>query len=148
MNEPDRRVLSFEVYGEPQSKRDGASKVAMVNGRVFVRRFSPAKVKDWIGRITDKAIDATEEMLRPVFPKGPVSLGLKFFFPKPKSARRAAVAKDTKPDADRLQCAVQDALQGIVYTTDSQVAEWRGVKVWTEGPAKVVIEVKKVTEAF
>ena len=138
------RSISFTVYGEPQSKRDGQSSVAVINGRPIVHRFTPAKLRNWHDRVVDKAIEATEGMERPLFPRGAVKLSLFFVFPRPTTARKYQVSKFTKPDNDRLQCAVQDALQGIIYTTDGQIAKWVGGKDWLPGPPHVFIDATEI----
>lgn len=147
MSEYYGRQITFTVYGDPVAKRDGGSQAVLIRGpipRAFVHKFTPAKVRDWQNRVMDAAIAATEGMKRPLFPKGAVNLDLIFRFPKPKAAKKYQDSKFTKPDADRLQCAIQDALQGIIYTTDAQVAKWSGAKFWVQGPASVHIVAKEI----
>lgn len=138
------RTIAFTVYGEPRAKRDGQSSVAVINGRPIVHRFSPKKLTDWHNRVMDAAILATEGMERPLFPKGAVALDLIFRFPRPTGAKKYQDSKYTKPDRDRLECSVQDALQGIIYKTDAQVAKWNGAKFWIEGPPSVHIVVTEI----
>lgn len=144
MSERYGRSICFTVYGEAMAKRDGQSSVVVINGRPIVHRFSPKRLTDWHNRVVDAAILATKGMERPLFPKGAVALDLIFRFPKPKSAKKYEDSKYTKPDRDRLECAVQDALQGIIYRTDAQVAKWNGAKFWTEGPPSVHIVAKEI----
>jgi Holliday junction resolvase RusA-like endonuclease len=56
--------------------------------------------------------------------EGPVRLWLVFVFPRPKSApkRQPPAWKDKKPDMDKLFRLVGDALTGIVYRDDAQIA--------------------------
>lgn len=139
MSERYGRRIVFTVYGEPRAKRDGQSSVRVINGRPIVHRFSPMKLVDWQNRVMDAAIVATMGMERPLFPKGAIALDLIFRFPRPTGAKKYEESKYTKPDGDRLQCAVQDALQGIIYKTDAQVAKWDGAKFWIDGPPSVHI---------
>jgi Holliday junction resolvase RusA-like endonuclease len=56
--------------------------------------------------------------------EGPVRLWLVFVFPRPKSApkRRPPSFKDKAPDWDKLARLVSDALTGVAYRDDAQIA--------------------------
>jgi len=48
-----------------------------------------------------------------------------------------------KPDADNLEKGIKDALNGIAYIDDAQVAEVSKIKIW--GPCdRITIEVEEV----
>jgi crossover junction endodeoxyribonuclease RusA len=80
-----------------------------------------------------------------------VAVILGFMFPRPKShfgtgrnahelKSSAPAYKSTKPDVDKLARAVLDALTGIVYVDDAQVAD---LVVWKDyGPPGVSIRVE------
>lgn len=83
---------------------------------------------------------------------GPVYVEASFVFPRPKghyrSGARAAelrpdapAYKSSTPDGDKLARAVGDALSGIVFRDDAQVAVWSIRKVYGE-PARAEISVR------
>lgn len=121
---------SFFVPGIPVAK--GSAKAFYVKslGRAVVTQTNAAKQKPWASLISVMAQNAG---VRPV--QGPVKLSMSFYFPRPKShyrtGKNASILKDdapafhtTKPDADKLCRCVYDALTGVAYTDDSQVASW------------------------
>jgi crossover junction endodeoxyribonuclease RusA len=66
---------------------------------------------------------------RILFPTGPLTLELRFVMPRRAAEpKRSTPAHTRKPDGDKLQRAVWDALTGILYTDDAQVVEWPGGK--------------------
>lgn len=83
---------------------------------------------------------------------GPVNVIVDFFFPRPKghfgSGRNAERLKDSapiwhsaKPDLDKLQRALGDAMTGVVVRDDSQVASWHVRKLYGSQPhASVRVE--------
>lgn len=74
---------------------------------------------------------AKAAMVRPL--DGPVRVLCEFVFARPKShtrAERAVASKTTKPDADKLLRSTLDAMTGLAYVDDAQVADMRAVKRW------------------
>lgn len=66
--------------------------------------------------------------------RGPVALRIVFFFPRLKAARSHARAwKTTRPDLDNLEKAVMDALSGVAYVDDRQVAVKQTAKILASG---------------
>ncbi len=74
---------------------------------------------------------------------GPVSVGVIFAFSRPKSHYRAGKHAGSlranpprfvsvQPDIDKLCRAVGDALSGIVFRDDAQIAVWSVAKVYAE----------------
>ena len=82
---------------------------------------------------------------------GPVELALAFRMPMPKkwSKRRQTVFIGTphagKPDADNLAKAIMDALNGVAWHDDGQVARLGVAKAWAPAGA-VVVEIREVVE--
>lgn len=60
---------------------------------------------------------------------GPVQLKLTFAFRQPRD-RRGLQLKFTKPDIDKLERAVLDALTGVLYQDDAQVYAVEKIKLW------------------
>ena len=75
----------------------------------------------------------------------PISISLTFVFEKPRSERKNALHKTTKPDLDKLLRATLDALTGIAYVDDSQVTECRVAKMFGL-PARLEIQVRTLAE--
>ena len=86
------------------------------------------KVKAWRQLVARQARAARADCLLPIEKGRPVGLVLWFTLPRPKSVRKteppppdALAAK--KPDLDKLERAVLDALTGIWFDDDSQVVD-------------------------
>ncbi len=81
--------------------------------------------------------------------EGPLELYLRFIMPVPLKARdcfqRIGQPHSIKPDVDNLVKAVKDALKGIAWIDDAQVAELTALKVWGH-PGSVSICVRPLTE--
>lgn len=110
---------------------------------------SNPRTKPWRAAVAAEAAQAMNG--RPILPPVPLKVRAEFIFPRPKShyrtGKNAHVLKDTapdfhtsKPDADKLARAIGDALTGIVFRDDSQVAVWRIEKRYGE-PARVELEI-------
>lgn len=129
------RTVSFVVYGqaEPTQRPRFSSKA-----EVF---YTPQGKGFWKAAVREKAglfmITTDSHMLT-----GPLAATIVFFYPRPKSKKYQAW-KDTTPDFDNIAKAICDALQGIVYRNDSQIADARCVKLYGE-PARCVIEIKEL----
>lgn len=118
-------ILQATIPGEP---------VAQGRGRAFyrpglgVRVFDPAKSRAWKGvaqvhyqeALRDAGLDA------PAFPAGPIEVQVLAVFGCPKSHHRKTPVprrpKDTRPDAENVLKAVQDAGNGLLWGDDSQIA--------------------------
>ena len=79
--------------------------------------------------------------------EGAVKMSIVFQFKKPKSwskkKKAAAFWHTQKPDADNLQKAVKDALNGLAYKDDSQVCDMDVVKIWGDSD-RVMVELEKI----
>jgi crossover junction endodeoxyribonuclease RusA len=89
------------------------------------------------------AFDAAAEMSKMV--EGPIAVGLEFVLYRPVSTPKSKTPPATKkPDIDKLERAVLDALTHVIWTDDAQVTivlkrkrvaelgESPGVHVWVE----------------
>lgn len=100
-------------------------------GGVGVEEGNADKVRPWMSAITLAARDAGL-----VAVKDAIVLELAFYMPRPKghyfTGKRAGIVRPDapsvptgKPDIDKLERAVLDALTGVAYVDDSQVVEIR-----------------------
>lgn len=126
-------TVTFHVPGPPVGK--GRPRASTVNGHA--RLYTPGKTRDYEARVALAAERAMEG--RTAF-DGPVSVTFEAVFQIPKWSKRkvaAALAGDivptTKPDWDNI-AKTSDALNGIVWRDDKQVADGRVVKRYGETP--------------
>jgi crossover junction endodeoxyribonuclease RusA len=99
--------VAFSVTGvpQPQGNKTAMAKGVMVEGR---RPASREAFKLWRGALVDKARTVAET--GGPFPDGPLHVGLTFWMPKPASAKKAETWAWKRPDIDKLERAVLDAL--------------------------------------
>ena len=118
---PGKPEPQGSVKGFPIRRKTGAMGVAMTCDNV--------KLKGWRGR----AVAIIQKSSEGAF-CGAVCVSAEFIMPRPAGAAKTARGKAlgwhvTKPDTDKLQRAVGDALtaSGII-TDDSQIAHWCAMK--------------------
>lgn len=136
-------MIEFTVYGEAKTK---GSKTAgrTKDGRGYV--YEPKTSRDWEMLV---AIEAQKHAADGLL-TGPLMMTLRYYLPKPKSApktRRVWPAK--KPDIDKLDRAILDALKGRIYEDDAQIVGYdEHFKDYAEpGQApRVEIRVRQLTE--
>lgn len=138
--------FSFIVYGMPQPQ--GSTRAFIPRGWTRpVITSDNSKLKPWRQELAQTVMVAMGECGAQKVDRGvPVSIALTFYFEKPKSQRKSALHKTTKPDLDKLLRAVLDALTGIAYQDDAQVCECRVAKVF-DSPARVEIEIRTLAES-
>lgn len=110
--------VELRVAGIPQPQGNKT----VYNGHVVEGRTPAAReaFKSWRGAVTDAARAACAE--HGPFPAGPLHLSLTFWMPRPASARKGEVWCWKRPDIDKLERAVLDALeQSGLIGNDSQV---------------------------
>jgi Holliday junction resolvase RusA-like endonuclease len=124
----ERDILRFTMHGQPVAK----ARHRYSNGRTY----TPDKT-----RFTEKAMGTHARIAmgaREPF-EGPVEMAVVFRIAPAKSRSKkwrrehAGEPHTQKPDADNLMKLVKDALNGIAYVDDSQVATSWATKVWAEG---------------
>lgn len=139
-----RRSVTFVIPGKPQPK--GSTKSFIKNGRVVTTSDNDA-LKPWQAVATLVARANHSGWGIPF--NGNVDIKARFAFPylkahldsKGKVKESAPELKNTKPDLDKLQRALGDALKDAgVYTEDSRVVHWDATKVYDRvGSTTVVI---------
>lgn len=112
------------VPGTPAPQ--GSVKGYVVNGRAILTAAN-AKTKPWRNDVAATVRERIGDTI--LFPNEPVSLDLEFIMPRRAAEpKRATPAHTRKPDKDKLERAVGDALTGILYTDDAQTVETHCVK--------------------
>ena len=130
-------LIKFTVYGVPEPQ--GSIRAFLPKGwtRPVLTSDNP-HVKSWRQEVAKAAAGAVEHLI----PRGTaVYVGIRFQFAPPKSWRNGQCYKPTRPDLDKLVRAVLDAMTGIVYEDDAQVAEVNAEKIF-EYPEGCYIEVQ------
>lgn len=117
-------MTTFFVYGEPRPQGSKTplptkgGKVVMVEGGNDLARERNRNWRQDVAHAARLAHGNQPPM------DGPLRVTLRFVFPRPKSAKRDARWKDTRPDIDKLERAVLDALKvGGVIVDDARVAQ-------------------------
>jgi Holliday junction resolvase RusA-like endonuclease len=132
-------VIEFEVHGVPAPQGSKNPWGGEANKRT----------RPWRGQVSQvaAAIMQGRDVLL-----GPVRVNVIFAFPRPKShfrtGKNAHLLRETAPhwhtsvpDADKLQRAIGDALQGVVIRDDKQISGWIVDKIYdNRAYARVIIE--------
>jgi Holliday junction resolvase RusA-like endonuclease len=141
--------LDFTAVGLPQTK--GSARAFMRPGmKAPVITNDNPKAKAWQGVVAHAAHAAGAQVL-----DGPVWVDMTFRLPRPKSHYRTGknssllredtpLAPCSRPDIDKLARVVLDALTGVAYSDDGQVARAVVHKAWCSGdgsPAGVRVRV-------
>lgn len=145
--------MKFFVPGTPVPKGSAKAFVHRRTGRAIVRQDNAERQKPWASAIS---YTAQQRGCRPAH--GPVRIELWFRMPRPKNhygtGRNAGVLKrgakiyhTSTPDLDKLVRLVKDALTGVAWSDDSQVAEVAASKTYDECPG-VVVEILELAEGF
>lgn len=134
-------MISFSVFGKPAPAGSKRGFVNRRTGGVIITDDSKNS-RPWKAMVTDAAVRA---MNGRSLLDGPLMLSLKFVLPRPKGhfgkrgLRSSAPAIPTvKPDLLKLARAVEDALTGICYRDDAQIAREILDKFFGE-PARVEV---------
>jgi len=150
-----RDDMKFFVPGIPVPKGSAKAFYNKHLGRAQVVQDNHERQKPWASLISTIAIEQTGS---PLF-KGPVSLSLRFHMPRPKkhyfTGKRSRILRPDAPawhtshtgDLDKLVRCVKDALTGIVWVDDCQVAHMGDTrKFYSETPG-VEIEIREIAES-
>lgn len=114
--------LTFTVYGVPQPQ--GSARAFMPKGARFpVVTSDNPKLKPWRQEITAVALMEMKKQKLQLLATAPVYIDVAFYFLKPKSAKKDAIWKTTKPDFDKLIRGLCDGLTGVVFRDDAQVCQ-------------------------
>lgn len=139
-------AIVFEVPGEPCAK--GRHRSFIRNGKIA--NFTPDKTVNYEGQV--KWLGAMAMKGAPPL-EGPLWMHVTAFFQLPKSASkkvRAGILDGTvmgyvtkRPDASNCLKALEDGLNGIAYADDSQLADVRVIRRYSDRP-RVVVSIGKL----
>lgn len=131
--------FSFFVPGEPIT--EGSTKAFTSGQRVVVTHDRGPELDQWRLRVARAAEAAARKAGWEPRYDGPVAVTAAFLLPRPKSVPKSRQWPHVKPDLDKLQRAVGDALSPYkrpgVLRDDSRIVEWRASKCYASGPRMV-----------
>jgi crossover junction endodeoxyribonuclease RusA len=124
------------VHGEPQTK--GSTRAIAQrrkDGSLIARVFNDnARTKQW-----QQSMAWAAQLQRPIRFSGPVALDVTFRLARPQK-HVGPDAVSTRPDLDKLVRTVLDALSGVCYHDDGQVAELTARKLYAPpGPLVEIV---------
>ena len=133
-------MISFTVPGDPIAQP--RHKISTQGGfaKAYIPKDHPIHAYKQAIQLAAKVAMAGQAPI-----EGPVSLRVWFCIARPKShskARRADHNHAQKPDASNMLKGLEDALNGICWADDSQIAEVWVSKRWTETEPRTIIEIK------
>ena len=138
-------MIEFFVPGLPITQGSKRAFINKYTGRAQMIEDN-VKLKPWRWTV---GVTAAMAMAKRPHIKGPVRIRLQFLFPRPKShygtgrnydklKDKAPAVPTGKPDLDKLQRAVFDALTHVVWTDDAQVTEVFAMKRYNQEPGVLV----------
>lgn len=152
------KELNVFVPGEAVSKGSMRAFLPRGSSRPVITHASGSKLGAWQNRVHDRVRSAMEADGLSMISSGPVEVSLRFFLRRPLSHFRKKkgdmLLREDAPtyapagrDGDKLERAVWDALTGLAFRDDRQVAQWRGEKRYARevregGEVGVEIEVR------
>ena len=140
-------MISITIEG---TARPQGSKRHVGGGRMIESSKHVAAWREWVRLKASQAMtESREEIL-----SGPLAISILFLFDRPKKHSttkglrpEAPNYHTSKPDVDKLLRAVLDAMTGVVFTDDSQVASVSCLKKYGRA-AMTEIEITKCGEVF
>lgn len=151
-------VVAFTIPGEPVAQGSMVAAISRTTGKPFVKSGNEAKLRRWR---THAATVAGEAFRSRMIPKGvPLMIEARFYFERPKNqhgtGRNSAIVKASappvpvvRPDGDKLCRALFDALTGVIYADDAQIATHQVWKLYADATAepRTEIVVRRMEEA-
>lgn len=131
--------FSFFVPGEPIT--EGSVRTFTSGQRVVVTHDRGSELDRWRLRVARAAEAAARKAGWEPRHDGPVAVTAIFLLPRPKSVPKSRQWPHVKPDLDKLQRAIGDALSPYkrpgVLRDDSRIVEWRASKHYAGDPRMV-----------
>jgi gp69 len=144
MMKPRDFFLQFSADGVP---RPQGSKKAFLRGKKIVMKESAEGLKEWREHVASAAATHMQYRGLKCLEKTPMSVKLAFAMPRTKSMKPTdGLEMVQRPDIDKLERAILDALTGVAFKDDSQVCALHAVKrrCAPGEPPNVFIEVEPV----
>ena len=142
--------FTFFVPGEPIT--EGSTRAFASGQRVVVTHDRGPELAAWRIKVRRAAEAAAQAAYWEPRYDGPVEVWAEFRLPRPKSAPKSRKHAQMKPDLDKLQRAVGDALAPYkrpgVLRDDSRIVAWSAVKRYADDahPAGVMVRISKALD--
>lgn len=142
--------FSFFVPGEPIT--EGSTRAFASGQRVVVTHDRGPELGQWRLKVAHAAEAAAEAAYWEVGYDGPVEVWTEFRLPRPKSAPKSRKHAQMRPDLDKLQRAIGDALAPYkrlgILRDDSRIVVWHAVKRYADDahPAGVMVRISKALD--
>lgn len=142
--------FSFFVPGEPIT--EGSTRAFASGQRVVVTHDRGRELDAWRIKVAHAAEAAAQARYWEPRYDGPVEVWAEFRLPRPKSAPKSRKHAQTKPDLDKLQRAIGDALAPYkrpgILRDDSRIVAWSAVKRYADDthPVGVMVRVSKAQD--
>ena len=118
--------LQVTVEGKPLPQ---GSKVAFLRGKKIVMKESAEGLKEWRDHVASTVSTHMQYRGLECLEKTPMSVKLAFAMPRTKSMKPIdGLEMVQRPDIDKLERAILDALTGVAFKDDSQVCDLHAVK--------------------
>ena len=128
--------LKFKIIGKPEPKE----RPRFFRAGTHVGTYTPTKTRQWENMIRLQAVRHRPKKLW----EGPIAMALTFMMPRPKSLPKKVVYHIKKPDLDNLAKSCKDAMQGIIYKSDSQIIILNLEKKYTLDEYGVAVRLEEV----
>jgi Holliday junction resolvase RusA-like endonuclease len=125
--------VEFWVHGIPQTKGSARAFLPKKGARYPVVTNDNPKNKKWARSVKIAAQNAMAKQEMGMIP-GAVKLNCVFYVPQPKRVKSGLELSTTRPDLDKMVRSVGDALEGVCYKNDSQVAGVVATKFYSLKP--------------
>lgn len=126
MMKPRDFFLQVTVEGKPLPQ---GSKVAFLRGKKIVMKESAEGLKEWRDHVASTVSTHMQYRGLECLEKTPMEVRLIFAMPRTKAMKPTdSLAMVQRPDIDKLERAILDALTGVVFKDDSQVCVVHKVK--------------------
>ncbi|MDU0348310.1 RusA family crossover junction endodeoxyribonuclease [Actinomyces sp. MRS3W] len=133
-------TVAFAVDGMPET--EGSTRAFPTQtGGVRVTHTKQAALEEWRARVRAASLAAAVQARWPLGYDGPVEVRATFYLPRPARPRFPVPA--TKPDLDKLERAVGDALAEVrrggyvaqrgLLREDSRIVRWHSAKEYVDG---------------
>jgi Holliday junction resolvase RusA-like endonuclease len=133
------RTLTFFVPGVPAPGGSKKTFIPKGGSRPVVVDAGGKRNKDWRATVVKFAYDATIDYREYRMFEGPILVSLKFIMPRPKAHYgkkglkiTAPLYHTSRPDVIKLARSTEDAMTGIVWRDDAQIAVEHLEKVYGE----------------
>lgn len=142
--------FTFFVPGEPIT--EGSTRAFASGQRVVVTHDRGPELAAWRIKVRRAAEAAAQAAYWEPRYDGPVEVWAEFRLPRPKSAPKSRKHAQMKPDLDKLQRAVGDALAPYkrpgVLRDDSRIVAWSAVKRYADDahPVGVMVRISKALD--